>query len=157
MNPYILETIAGIDVVWNGERMTFICGLQIDGDGSGGNREGDPDFQPDTSLHFQGQAINSRIVPGFVLPRSLIMGVPGIVLGCQGHAFNVTNGKTCDFVVYDEGPASKLGEGSIALAEALGIDSDPRTGGTDKRIVRVSIFPGQPAIVNGVTYHLQPS
>ena len=38
-------------------------------------------------------------------------------------------GQACEAIVADVGPHGKLGEGSIALANALGIPSDPRHGG----------------------------
>ncbi len=41
----------------------------------------------------------------------------------------------------DVGPKGQLGEGSIALAEALGIPSDPKTGGTAASVTYI-VFPG---------------
>ena len=50
-----------------------------------------------------------------------------------------------DYAVYaDVGPASKIGEGSIALANTLGIPSSPKTGGTGHGIVYI-VFPGTQA------------
>lgn len=43
-------------------------------------------------------------------------------------------------IVADIGPKDQLGEGSIALAEALGIPSSPRTGGV-KSNVAYGVFP----------------
>jgi hypothetical protein len=46
------------------------------------------------------------------------------------------------FAIYaDTGPRRKIGEGSIALAEALGLPSSPRTGKTDDGVLYV-VFPG---------------
>src|SRR5438094_1280035 len=46
-----------------------------------------------------------------------------------------------DYAVYaDVGPASKIGEGSIALAAALGIPSSPKSGGVGNGIVYI-VFP----------------
>jgi len=42
----------------------------------------------------------------------------------------------------DVAPEGRIGEGSIALAERLGLPPDPRTGGTQERIVRYVLFPG---------------
>lgn len=50
----------------------------------------------------------------------------------------------CAAVVADFGPAHKYGEGSIALAKALGIPSSPRTGGADFGVSYI-IFPGSAA------------
>jgi hypothetical protein len=41
-------------------------------------------------------------------------------------------------------PSAPLGEGSIALAERLGIPPDPRTGGTRRVSVRYVVFCGRP-------------
>jgi hypothetical protein len=42
----------------------------------------------------------------------------------------------------DIGPKGKLGEGSMALAEALGLSGSPRHGGTDDAIIAYLVFPG---------------
>lgn len=42
----------------------------------------------------------------------------------------IHDGKVRYAVVGDTGPAAIIGEGSYALARSLGIDPDPRTGGT---------------------------
>ena len=55
---------------------------------------------------------------------------------------NLHNGKIAAAIVADESaPELPLGEGSIALASALGIDSDPRHGGIEKGVGYV-IYPG---------------
>ncbi|PYJ80472.1 MAG: hypothetical protein DME69_00520 [Verrucomicrobia bacterium] len=47
-----------------------------------------------------------------------------------------------ELAVYaDVGPASKIGEGSIALAAALGVPSSPKSGGVAHGIVYI-VFPG---------------
>jgi len=154
----IICTVAGIDVTQNDDgSLSFICGLQIDGDGSGGNSYNDPDFQDATSLRAHSRSLNAEEEPYFVVPPAILRGVAPIVLGCQGHARNLRNGKSSELVVGDIGPRRKLGEGSIALALALGIPSSPLTGGTSERIVAVTIWPGHPATVSGRQYVLQPS
>jgi len=41
------------------------------------------------------------------------------------------------------GPTSKIGEGSIRLAEALKLeDVNPKTGGTESKVVVFLVFPG---------------
>lgn len=47
-----------------------------------------------------------------------------------GVAAVIHDGKVRYAVVGDTGPAAIIGEGSYALARSLGIDPDPRTGGT---------------------------
>ncbi len=56
--------------------------------------------------------------------------VPGIVLGCK--MLVRFNGKEAIAVAGDIGPS--FGEGSIALAEALGIPSNARHGGVDNGV-----------------------
>lgn len=125
----------------------------IDGDGSGSSH-GDPDFQPDTSLHFQGKALNADLVPYIAVPPRIINGVEPIVLGCS--AIVSYKGKRVSAVVGDIGPKKNLGEISIACAEALGIPSSPISGGVDFG-VDYEIHPGVRATVNGITYDLQAS
>jgi hypothetical protein len=45
-------------------------------------------------------------------------------------------------VVGDTGPAGIVGEGSYALAQALGINPDPRRGGLAQPAVTYVVFPG---------------
>jgi len=124
----------------------------IDGDGSGGNSEGDPTHQVDTSLHdAQGRPLNSRRFPFIVLPlRHNRPGRPqwselGVELGDLGVCF-FKNGASCAVLFGDSGPAVKLGEGSMVAAEMLGIDSDPNVGGIDAGEIPPGIlhfvFPG---------------
>ena len=55
---------------------------------------------------------------------------------------NLRNGNVANAIVADESaPDLTMGEGSIALARALGVDPDPRSGGTEKGIAYV-IFSG---------------
>ena len=97
--------------------------------------------------------VDSETVPYVVVPPKNRKGVPGIVLGCK--ALVALNGKVVQAVVADIGPRHKLGEASIAAARALGIPSSPRHGGRSYRDVFYQIWPGVPAVVNGVTYELQ--
>lgn len=77
--------------------------------------------------------VDSEIEPFFVLPSKF---PAKIKLGTKGTITNTENGKTIPAIYADIGPAAKIGEGSIALAEALGIPSNPKTGGTEKKIIR---------------------
>jgi hypothetical protein len=63
-------------------------------------------------------------------------------LGDFATVVNLHNRKVSAAIVADESaPNLRVGEGSIALAEALGIDSSPRHGGQDGDVVYV-IYPG---------------
>jgi hypothetical protein len=63
-------------------------------------------------------------------------------LGDFATVVNLRNGRVSAAIVADEStPDLPVGEGSIALAEALVIDSSPRDGGQDGNVVYV-IYPG---------------
>lgn len=87
--------------------------------------------------------VDSSTVPYVAIsPRLLKRSLAGgAQLGDVVAVANRTNGKVSYAVVADVGPKDKLGEGSIALAEALGVSGDPRHGGTAKGILYV-VFPG---------------
>lgn len=53
----------------------------------------------------------------------------GVELGDLAVVMNGKNGRIAFAIVADVGPPAKLGEGSIALADAVGIASSPRDGG----------------------------
>ncbi|CCI25442.1 MAG: glycoside hydrolase family 75 protein [Dolichospermum sp.] len=82
--------------------------------------------------------VDSTRIPYIVLPGG---GSAGAKLGDFAVVFNGKNGKIVNGIYADVGPSNKIGEGSIALAEALGIPSSPRTGGVSSGIMYV-VFPG---------------
>lgn len=121
----------------------WIAGMEIDGDGSGGNEEGDKDWQSTTSLkNIDGSYLNARTQAFFVVPPEILYGVPGIVLGCKGRVINLTNEMAADATPGDEGPADKLGEGSIHLAQLLDVPSNPVSGGNPLPVFAYRIWPG---------------
>jgi len=133
----------------------FVADADIDSDGSGPSH-GDPDQQGDTSLHRNGKPLNSDVDRYIVVPPIICQSVKGIVLGCQASVTNRRNGITCAAVVGDIGPKTKDGEISIALAKALNINPDPVRGGEDSAVIEYFIHPGIAALVDGVSYQLQP-
>jgi hypothetical protein len=97
-----------------------------------------------TSLEDRGQSkdsplryVNSSRIPYVVVPPSVLK--QGVKLG--DFAVVQKGGRTAFAIVADVGPEKKLGEGSIALADALGIASNPRKGGARSGIDYV-LFPG---------------
>ncbi len=92
-----------------------------------------------------------------VLVAAALGSAKGVVLGCKAMVEHLDNGKQCDAVAADVGPANHAGEGSIALAHALDIPSNPKHGGIEKHVIRYTLWPGVPAVVNGETFVLQPS
>ena len=79
--------------------------------------------------------VDSETIPFLVLPcaQSQIFNPGGLNgaarLGDFAVVVNLANGKKAGAIVADVGPSAQIGEGSIALAQALGVPSDPRTGG----------------------------
>lgn len=133
----------------------FVADADIDSDGSG-HSHGDPYYQPDTALHRNGLPLNSEVDRFIVVPPVIPHSVKGIVLGCRALVTNQRNKITVAAVVGDIGPMFKDGEISIALAKALDIDPDPVHGGEDSAVIEYYLSPGIPAVLDGVTYPLQP-
>jgi hypothetical protein len=124
-----------------------------------GQRDGNPIVQGDadpapgfyvssTSLSDKTKAlgdplryVDSESIPYLVLPRQVIQAT-GMRLGDFAVVVRGDTANPAFAIFADGGPAGKIGEGSIALADALGIPSSPRAGGTTKREVTVLLFPG---------------
>ena len=66
-----------------------------------------------------------------------------MVLGCRAVIEDKVTGKSLTAIVGDFGPATHLGEASIAVANFFGINSSPKRGGTSARRFKYRIFPGQ--------------
>jgi hypothetical protein len=130
----------------------FVAKAAIDGDGTG-SAHGDPDFQPRTSLK---PYLNSDTENYIVVPPAIPEAVGPIVLGCQARVKNRINNLVAFAVVGDIGPKTKIGEISIALADALGIASSPTKGGETTHVIEYTLWPGLPSTANGKTYTLQP-
>lgn len=153
----IIAHIEGEDVTLQDDgSIRFRSKAAVDTDGRG-PLHGDPDAQSDTSLHFGGQALNADKVPYIVLPPQVIAAVPGIVLGSQATVACIRTNRQTDAVVGDVGPHSKIGEISVECARRVGIDPSPTTGGEDAHDVEYVVWPGKPAVIDGITYPLQPS
>ena len=75
-----------------------------------------------------------------VVPPLLVQETAGIVRGCRMAA--TYRGTRIFGVVGDLGPRNKNGELSIAYARALGLNPDPRKGGTDKQEILYEFWPG---------------
>ena len=86
--------------------------------------------------------VSATKIPYIVLPPEVAERF-GIALGDLAVVINQRNEQpVVAFAIYaDSGPRGKIGEGSIALAEALGLPADPRTGKTEDGVLYV-VFPG---------------
>jgi hypothetical protein len=87
--------------------------------------------------------IDSENISFIVIPAPLARAAVGIVLGCKAEITH--NEKTISAVVADLGPASHLGEMSIKAARAIGINPDPKSGGSSNRDFKYTFWPGQGA------------
>jgi hypothetical protein len=78
--------------------------------------------------------VDSATIPYIAVPSTL---APDFRLGDIALVINKRNNKKCYAIFADYGPKNKIGEGSIYLAEQLGIRSSPKNGGTDSNIVYI--------------------
>jgi len=116
------------------------------------NRNTDPWYLPDTSLHTStGQPFNAATMPYVVIPQpnsTWSYSAKGISLGAVFAV--IYNGKVEYGVFADTGPTDIIGEASYAMATKLGINPNPANGGTDGPVWYI-VFPG--SRVNPVESH----
>jgi len=100
-----------------------------------------------TSLHnaagnptAPGTYVDARKIPYIVLPPEFTQQF-GVALGDLAMVTNRKNGKSSFAIFADVGPHGKIGEGSVALARALGLNDDPRYGGTGNSSIAYLVFP----------------
>jgi hypothetical protein len=91
--------------------------------------------------------VNSEKIPYIVLPPQYIAKPKAVSwkmnFGDFGVVINLKNRRVVYVMVAEDGPVDKIGEGSIALANALGVPSNPRKGGTDgEAYIFYLLFPG---------------
>jgi Fungal chitosanase of glycosyl hydrolase group 75 len=137
------------------ELVIFRADADIDCDGSGGNPDGDKYFQPDTTLHRDGFALNAYDEAFVVVPPVVCKKTKGKVLGALCLVENTLTLQMCFAVVGDIGPTFKVGELSPAAAKQIGVNPNPVTGGESRNIIRYTIFVGVPAVVGAFKYQLQ--
>lgn len=108
------------------------------------NENTDPYFQPETAFtQSDGKPLNSAELPHIVVPLpSDKWDYKGAGIGGGTVAAVTYEDKVVYAVVGDLGPKTIIGEGSYALAEQLGIDPDPSTGGISGKVVDYILFPG---------------
>ena len=84
--------------------------------------------------------VDASKIPFIVLPGGLTRDV-GARPGDFAAVINQGNGKRSYAIFGDVGPSDRIGEGSVALAENLGVRSDARNGGARRGILYL-VFPG---------------
>lgn len=118
----------------------FTAKMAIDADGAGGWSARDPVGQDKTSLRYPGgESLNPGVIPFIVVPLDFGRSHPDVKLG--DYAAVTYGGKTVYAIVGDKGPTGVVGEGSMALAKALGIDPSPTHGGAASGVTYL-ILPG---------------
>ena len=133
--------------------------LDVDCDGkvtTSCNAMSDPSFQPQTSAtDSHGNPLDAAALPYVVVPLPSSRwdyAAAGLQVGSVIAAIYT------DRVVYgvfgDEGPTAIIGEASHRMAELLGIDPDPATGGSDGGVAYVA-FTGASAVVSVIEDHDQ--
>jgi Fungal chitosanase of glycosyl hydrolase group 75 len=80
--------------------------------------------------------VNSETIPYIAVPPKFSA---DFQLGDIALVVNKKNNKRCFAIFADTGPANKIGEGSIYLAEQLGLKSSPKNGGASADIVYILI------------------
>ena len=153
----------GLDYLANAGHPGNWWGVVTDSNGNP-HIQGDEDPHPGfcvstTSLVLPGfskqdtrRYVDSEKVPFIVVPSTLARLVSGVVLGCKAQITDLHSKKTISAVVADLGPANHLGEASIAAALELGVNPNPKHGGSSERAYEYTFWPGQAA--NG--FQLQP-
>lgn len=112
-----------------------------------------------TAYEWSGQSnpllryVDAYSVPYIVVSPAIRKAAKGIVLGCLARV--TWHGRMVHCVVADIGPLRKVGELSMAAARILGMPWNPRHGGEDEFVVSYELWPGTPAIIDGVEYELQ--
>ena len=126
-------------------------GLAKDGDGEpfiqGANDPFPGYYVSSTALADHSKAVNDPAryvdaskIPFIVLPGGMARQI-GARTGDFAVVFNQRNGKSSFAIFGDVGPVDRIGEGSVALAENLGIHSDARNGGAHRGVIYL-VFPG---------------
>jgi hypothetical protein len=85
--------------------------------------------------------VDAASVPYIVLPGHWRAQAVGVVLGCKATIKDTKTGKILD----------------AAGVLDFGVPSSPKSGGTSEKRFIYTFFPGIPAVINGVTYQLQPA
>jgi len=150
-----------------GTQNIAICGLtnavfwkadmDIDCDGKMSaqcNSTTDPAYQNQTSAtDSNGQPLDAATLPYVVVPLQgtrFDYSAAGLELG---SVFAVIYNNHVEYGVFgDEGPSSIIGESSYRMAQLLGIDPDPATGGADSGVAYIG-FTGASAVVPVIEDH----
>lgn len=133
------ETSRTVSVCGANGAVFWQADMDIDCDGqrtSQCNEDTDCCFYPDTAFHqSDDQPLNAAKLPYIVVPSaSSTWNYSSSGLKGGGSCAIIYHNKVVYAVIGDTGPTDIIGEASYATAQALGIDPDPSTGGTDSGV-----------------------
>jgi hypothetical protein len=145
---------ATVDVCGLPGAVWWISEMDVDCDGvmtTQCNLQTDPAYQNQTAAtDSNGDPLDAAALPFVVVPgkstrwdyraAGLQMGSVFVVIYNDGLQYGVAG---------DVGPTALIGEASYRMAELLGIDPDPRTGGTDDPVAYIG-FTGADAVVDPI-------
>lgn len=119
--------------------------------------DGNGNWYSQTTYAWKGQPVATRYVDATAVPYVVVNPIvrrhaAGIVIGCRARA--TYRDRSVDAVVADVSGSHDIGELSIEAARILDIPNSPRVGGVSGGVL-FEIWPGQNAIVQGMTYELQ--
>ena len=118
------------------------------------NASTDPAYQNQTSFtQSNGQPLDASMLPYIVVPlpsTRFDYAAQGIAGGAV--AIVLYNGRLSFGVFGDEGPSDIIGEASYAMAQSLGIDPNPATGGVDSGVTFI-VFTGAAAVAMPIENH----
>lgn len=90
--------------------------------------------------------VNAEKVRFSVIPSSIRMAVEPKFMGCKARITDKQTGKRINCVCAEIGPSTHMGEASMAVCKAFGLDPDPKCGGSsDKKRWHYEFWPGIPA------------
>ena len=131
-----------MDVDCDGQ-MTSVC-----------NANTDPAYMNQTSFQqSNGQPLDASMLPYIVVPLpSTRFDYAAQNIQPGAIAIVMYNGRMNFGVFGDEGPSDIIGEASYAMAQSLGIDPNPATGGVDSGVTFI-VFTGAAAVAMPIENH----
>jgi glycosyl hydrolase group 75 (putative chitosanase)/SH3 domain-containing protein len=131
--------------------------LDVDCDGGQSSAcKNDPDYQSGTAASdSKGKALNASTLPYVVIPQSsngFNYKTAGLKMGSVVAV--IYGGKVAYGILGDVGPAGVIGEASYAMAQQLGLNPSPTSGGAESGVTYVA-FTGASAVVSKNEDHAQ--
>jgi len=159
--PYAKDSggAANIDVCKLTGAVYWKADLDVDCDGKSStacNKTTDPSYQSQTATtDSTGQYLDAATLPFVVVPgvsSRWSYKLSGVSMGSVAAV--IYDGKIEYGIVGDVGPTSIIGEASYAMAKRLGINPDPKIGGTSSGVTYV-VFTGTSGVVTKKEDHAE--